>query len=193
MLKQLFRATLPGILVGTVALQPAHADIYTWTDASGRMTISNLAPPEGVRVTNVLHESPPKVATSNDTARNAAREAEVQALAERVRQLENEAELARRPAPPQAEYRTVTVPPLMPYGIDIAPPPPQYAVNMAPPTIRACDPTWIDCGLGWGPIIYPPSVVVLRASNFRHFAPIHHGRHVGPQRPVQVSGNFRTR
>ena len=87
MLARLFQTALPAVLAGMVGLQPAQADVYTWVDASGGVNVSNLAPPAGVRVTNVIAASTPK--TTNDDAREAARDAEVQALKERVRQLED--------------------------------------------------------------------------------------------------------
>ena len=89
MLTRLLQATLPAVVAGTFALQPAHADLYTWVDASGGVNVSNLAPPEGVRVTNVVLASSPKAATRDD-AREAARDAEVQALTKHVQQLEAE-------------------------------------------------------------------------------------------------------
>jgi hypothetical protein len=90
MLTRLLRAILPVVLAGTFGLQPAHADLYTWVDASGGVNVSNLPPPEGVRITNVILASAPKTTTRDDDARGAARDAEVQALTERVRQLEDE-------------------------------------------------------------------------------------------------------
>jgi len=78
MLSRLLRASLPAILAGTFGPQLAHADIYTWVDASGAINVSNLAPPDGVRVTNILRASAPATATRDDAARNAARQAEVQ-------------------------------------------------------------------------------------------------------------------
>ena len=72
-----------------IGLQPAHADLYTWVDASGGVNVSNLAPPEGVRIIKVTVEPAPKTTTRNDHAREAARETQVQALAKRVRQLED--------------------------------------------------------------------------------------------------------
>ena len=86
MLTRLLRVTLPALLAGTFGLEPAHADLYTWVDASGGVNVSNLAPPEGVRITNVIPASP----TATHDAREAVRDAEVQALAKRVRQLEDE-------------------------------------------------------------------------------------------------------
>ena len=88
MLTRILRATLPVVLASTFGLQPAHADLYTRVDASGRVNISNLAPPDGVRITNVIPASP----TATRDAREAARDAEVQALTKRVRQLEGQVE-----------------------------------------------------------------------------------------------------
>ena len=90
MLTRLLQATLAAVVASTFALQPAHADLYTWVDASGGVNVSNLAPPEGARITNVVHASSQKTTTRDDDAREAARDAEVQALTKRVRQLEDE-------------------------------------------------------------------------------------------------------
>jgi hypothetical protein len=90
MLTRFLRAAVPAMLAGTFGLQAAHADLYTWVDASGGVNVSNLTPPEGVRITNVIVASPPKTSTRDDEARQAARNAEVQALTKRVRQLEDE-------------------------------------------------------------------------------------------------------
>src|ERR1700692_3777393 len=87
---RLLRATLPAVLAGAFGLQPAHADVYTWVDASGGVNVSNLPPPEGVRITSVIPGSAPKTTARDDDAREAARDAEVQALTKRVRQLEDE-------------------------------------------------------------------------------------------------------
>jgi hypothetical protein len=92
MLTRLLRATLAAVLGGMLWLQPAHADVYTWVDASGGVNVSNLAPPEGVRITNVILASAPKTATRDDDPREASRDAKVQALANRVRQLEDAVE-----------------------------------------------------------------------------------------------------
>jgi hypothetical protein len=94
----------------------------------------------------------------------------VQALAERVRQLEDEAELARRPAPPPIEYRAVAPPPPVIQYV-VMPPAPQYAANPAPPAYAGCDPLSIDCGFLGFPGFYPTSVVLLRSPNFRRFNP----------------------
>src|SRR6478672_6987900 len=99
-----------------MGISPASADIYTWTDAGGRVNISNLAPPEGARVTSVLHEAP-KPARSQ--AVETAPQPDVRALAERVMQLESELDLARRQPPPTVVYAA-------------APPQPQYSAQPIP-------------------------------------------------------------
>ncbi len=90
-----FLAVALGCAMG---LSAARADIYTWTDAGGRVNISNLAPPEGARVTSVLHEAP-KPARPQQPVETAP-QPDVRALAERVMQLESELDLARRQPPP---------------------------------------------------------------------------------------------
>src|ERR1700693_4708295 len=112
MLMCLLRSALPAVLACTFGLQLAHADIYTWVDASGGINVSNLAPPEGVRVTNIIHASAQQNPTREDT-----RPVELQALAERVLPLEDERELPKRQAPPAVEYRAISAPPPMQYGV----------------------------------------------------------------------------
>src|SRR3989442_14486657 len=165
MVKRLFRIALPVALAGAFGLQTAAADIYTWVDAAGSINVSNLAPPEGVHVTKVIHASAPAAATGDEAARDTTRQAEMRALTERVRQLEDEVESARRPLPPPVDSRMVPISPIVQYIVNPAPPPTQYAVTGAAPTNGWCDPTWLSCGLAWGPAFYPPSVFVLRAPN----------------------------
>ena len=187
MLKPLVRGALPAVLAGTLvgagALPLAHADIYTWTDESGRVNVSNLAPPEGARVMSVMRENTATVAAreaARETALEAMREAEVRALAERVRQLQSEVEIARRPAPPQVEYRPIPTPVYIPFPIEVAAPP-QY-VATSPMTNGGCSFGWPDCGLGWYPGIYPANVVVVRPPHFRRDRP-DHGRDLPDRQP----------
>lgn len=191
MLSYLLRTALPVILAGTLAPTLARADIYTWTDVSGKINISNITPPQGVQVTSVVHESAQKSAPRIDAARDAAHDAEMQALEERVRQLQDEVELAKRPVPAQAEYRPM--PTAMPYGADLAPAPAQYADDSAPAAYAGCDPTWAGCGSWWGPGFYPASVIVLRAPSFRRIRPIRGERHVVAHQPMRMSGGFHRR
>jgi hypothetical protein len=160
-------------LAASLGLQPAGADIYTWVDASGTVNISNLSPPEGVRVTRITREAPRDTIARDVAVREAVRQAELQALADRVRQLENEAESVQPPAPPpQVVY--VPVP---------APAPVQYQVEMAPPANDECDPAWSSCWGGWGSGFYPASVIVVRAPNFHRSPPGHSGHRSPPGRP----------
>ena len=157
------------------ALPLAHADIYTWTDESGRVNVSNLTPPEGARVTRVVRENKAAVAArdaARETARDALREAEVRVLAERVRQLQDEVEIARRPAPPQVEYSAgphASVRSLPHRGGGAA------AVRRLRTAMMngGCSFGWPDCGLGWYPGIYPVNVVVARPPHFRRDRPDH--------------------
>ncbi|MEO7498704.1 MAG: DUF4124 domain-containing protein [Casimicrobiaceae bacterium] len=111
---------------------PAHvrAEIYTWVDAQGRLNVGNLPPPDGARVTRVAREAPPN--PYNAAAHEAARKAEVDALAQQVDRLQNELQLAaRQPAPPP---QFVVVP--------VAAPIPYFVETPAPAQST-------DCGAGW--------------------------------------------
>src|SRR5260221_7945663 len=122
----------PAIVAFTAGWRLAHADIYRWVDPSGRVNISNMPPPEGARVMSVTHEVPQPIAARYDAAREAARQAELQGMSERIRQLESEVEVAQRPvAPPPIQYVPVPIP---------APAPVQYAADPAPPAPSGCDP-----------------------------------------------------
>lgn len=198
MIMRFFRAVLPAILAGTFGLQPAHADTYTWIDASGRLNVGNVAPPEGAHVTKVVHTSAPKPSAREEAARDGARQAEMQAMGARLRQLEEELALARqRPAPPPMEYRAAALPmpPPVQYPVDFSPPPAQYAVDAAPLPGLGCDPAWMmNCGFGAGPLAYPASVIVLRTGNFHRFHhPVHGARPFAAKPPMRVSGTFHKR
>lgn len=190
MLALLLRGTLTVLLAGALPL--AHADIYTWTDESGRVNISNVTPPEGVRVTKVARESPAQVAAREEARREALREAEVRVLAERVRQLQDEVDFAKR-QPPQVEYRVMPAPspPIIQY---ISMPAPQYAAPDPPPvTSNTCGLGWPDCTFGWYPGFYPVSVAVPRAPHFRRNAPapLPSRGHIAPWLPITVPGSGR--
>jgi hypothetical protein len=171
------RAALPAFLIGTMGMQAAHADIYTWVDSSGSINISNLQPPEGVRVTNVMRESAPKVAPPVD----AALQANVQALAQRVRQLEGELATAQYQAPPPPAYAVMPAPPVVQYFIEIAPPQVQYnSVGQSD-----CDPAWANCGTWWNAGTYPAGIVFLQAPGFRRFPPVRGGHQFAGQPPMR--------
>lgn len=176
---RLARDAVVAALAGTLGVSVAHADVYTWTDQSGRLNVSNLTPPDGVHVSSVVHEDPPAPAVL--AARNAARAAEVEALNARVAQLQDEVERAREPAP--APVRVVTPPPVIQYVFNTTPPPVSYQPPQ-PVYGGGCDPTWFGCAFGYPAFGYPASVVVLGTSNFRRFHRFDNrrGRPVG--RPV---------
>lgn len=153
----------------------AQADIYTWVDAKGTVNMSNVAPPEGVHVTKVTQDSPPLVLPPRDLAAEAARQAEVQALAARVMQLEYEAEFSRRQVaamPAYAPSAPVYVPQYVPM-----PEPAQTAYN-------GCDSSWQQCGAGWSPWFYPTTVFVVGSPGFRRPQPPFHG---GRKFPMQTA------
>ncbi|HSS69609.1 MAG TPA: DUF4124 domain-containing protein [Casimicrobiaceae bacterium] len=157
------RIALPVAIAATFGLRCAHADIYTWVDASGALNVSNLSPPDDARVLKVVH--------SND---DAARKAETQALTERVRQLEDEVEKTKQ-LPPPMPYAPPPVmyappaPPIVQYIVQPAPPVVQYVVSEPAPAYSGCDPSWYGCNFGWGPAFYPSGIVVLNnGGNFPH-------------------------
>ena len=157
----------------------AQADIYTWVDAKGTVNMSNVAPPEDVRVTKVTHDSPPMVLPPRDLAAEAARQAEVQVLAVRVMQLEYEAEFSRRQIaamPAYAPTPPIYVPQYVPQYV---PDSPQYANN-------GCDPSWpqSQCAAGWSPWFYPTTVFVVGSPGFRRSQPPFHG---GRKFPMQTA------
>jgi hypothetical protein len=156
--------------------QFAHADIYTWVDASGSTNVSNVSPPEGVRVTRVTHENPQPTVRAQP-ARDAMHDAEIQALSERVRQLQREVELARAYAPP--------LPQPMAYPAIPPAPSPAYAPDVMPAPTSSYDPSFGDSGYWWGQPGYPASVVVVRAPSFRRAFPFRGVHHFAAQRPAQ--------
>ncbi len=165
----LLRACWAGALAAAIGVPIANADIYTWVDASGRVTVSNLDPPKDVKVTNVVHvKDTPKPAPTEDATREALRQAEVQALADRVRQLQDEVDAARRQPPVQIDYNIVAAPPQMAYAGEWAPPEPAYAPPA--PVASGCDPSWYGCAFGW-PGVYGTSVVVVNGSRPHRFFP----------------------
>ena len=111
MMKTQGRKIPAALAVVAVLLMPAicWAEIYGWIDGSGVVTYSNLPPPKGVDVTQVIHEEPvpPKVAEET------ARQAQVAALNDRIRLLELEMSRAQRAA---VDY------PAMPFAPMEAPP-----------------------------------------------------------------------
>lgn len=135
----------------------AHADIYTWFDASGNVNLSNRPPPEGARVTSVYREDPAVHATAEATRAAAARD-EVRALNQRVTQLERDLDAANdRPPPAPIVYAP-------------APPPVAYPSVIAQTIVVPSAPAYADCSAQWGGCVspdnfgfYPGGIVVVSA------------------------------
>lgn len=140
------------VLAWGIASMPAHADIYTWVDKNGEVNISNLAPPEGVKVTRV-ERTDPKDAARESAQREAARQAEVRTLNERVSELKAEVDRTRRDAvpPPDAAPPMAYLP---------APAYPPIVVNVVSTSAQnagtsgACDAWSVDCGAPMWPGYY---------------------------------------
>jgi len=168
-------AALASVLAAALVPPLAHADIYTWIDGSGATNVSNLPPPEGAKVTKVQKALPPEILAREDAAREAALQAETQALNDRVRQLEAAAAApARFVAPPS--------PPIIQYIVAPQQPPMQQIVEMTQPSYGnygygGCDPSWAGCALSWFPGVYPASVFVVGVPS----RPTHPIRHPPPK------------
>src|SRR5690348_8687953 len=160
----LLRTAVSAVLAGALGVPLAHADVYTWTDVSGRLNVSNLAPPEGVHVSRVVHEDP-KVRPPAPP-RDAARDAEMQALNERVAELQDQVDRAQRQPPaPVVAYRAVAPAPPVQVTVNVVPPAPAADYAASPAYPPGCDPTVFGC-----PVFgYPVGVVVLKSPRFHRF------------------------
>ncbi len=162
----LFRAA-PIVFASILGSQPAYADIYTWIDDSGSINVSNLTPPEGVRITKTVRESAPRIVARTDPASDSARQGEVQALAERVRQLETELAVSQSQISPLAAYSPAPPAPVIQYFIDAGSTQVQYnSVGQS-----GCGAAWTDCGAGWNSGFFPAGIVFIPAPNFRRLPP----------------------
>jgi hypothetical protein len=127
----------------------AHADIYAWADAAGKITYSDAAPPKGARILNVVRTPPARPKSAAESAAeaaasaSAAHDAEIRALSERIRLLERELDRATLAAPPANAY---------------APSP--------------CGPDGWDCNSWWSGPIYgaPLGAFDRRHGDHHHFA-----------------------
>jgi hypothetical protein len=149
-------AALAAALAGMSAQQLAYAEIYTWVDAKGQLNIGNLPPPDGAKVTKIVREAPPN--PYNDAARDAAQKAEVEALAQRVDQLQYELQRAARQPPPQPQF--VFVPAASPVV--------QYITEAAPAPAADCGGYgWNNCNGWWNPGFPPFASIVYVTPPFR--------------------------
>jgi hypothetical protein len=182
----MFRLALAAVFVLTAGILPARADVYTWTDADGKINVSNLTPPDGANVSSVVHESPRPPAPPSVVVAAAPPQPEIQFLADRVRQLEYEVDFARRQGPPPMQYASLPPPPVMQYAPDPEPPVTSYG----------CDQAWNGwngCLNGWGFGSYPVGVVVLTAPNFHHRPFPGRGFHRSPMVKTQMQMPVRSR
>lgn len=164
------RVAVPVVLACALGSPCAHADVYAWIDASGTLVLSDLTPPPGARVVDVVADSAPAVSTrvTAPAPYEAARQDEIEFLSERVRLLERTVELVGRQAVPATIYGTV----------------PAQGMN------GWCDSGWSYCGPGWGPAIYPGFIVAPSAPGFRGFARFHRGKPFAVPAPAHVSVGF---
>ena len=153
--EQMHRALAAALLLALAPWSaPGRAEIYSWVDTDGVATFSNLPPPDGVRVTGVIHEQP----TSSKAASEAARQAEVSALNDRIRLLE--LQMARQ------AREAITYPAALPL----------------PPA--GCGPAGnIDCDAEWGPYY---AVVAPYAYGMRYWRH-NHLRPPGPRPPFATT------
>jgi hypothetical protein len=162
---------MPGVMfacaiggAAALATQAAYADIFTWTDPSGRLNISNVEPPKDAQARRIVQEAAPRAATKPDPP---AQPSEVEALKERVADLESEIDRARQASATPPPAPVVVVAPVV-----VAPPPQPAAPAVAyapPPDVAPCDPLMFGCP-AFG---YPVNVVVVRTPRFHRF------RHAG--------------
>ena len=174
-------AVLAAILAGSLDALTARADIYVWTDAAGVTNVSNLPPPEGSGRVSVTRAAP-RDAAQEAAWREAARQAEMRALDDRLRQAEADAEQARREAAQAlaaAQPRYAPAPAPQPIVVVVAPSPPP-APAYAPP-MGPCDYAWGSCAWGFWPGLFSPGLVVVSDDRHRphhrpHHRPAHHER-----------------
>ena len=133
------------VLVLAVAMGPAHADMYTWVDKDGITNVSNVAPPEDVRVSKVVR-SAPRDPAREAAARDAARLAEVRALRERVDELEHSRDALPPPYTPAPVMAVAPAPPAPTVVVTVINQPAQPEVASA-----GCDGAFGGCGVGYFP------------------------------------------
>ena len=159
-------------VVGALAPCVANAEIYAWVDPSGDVTYSNLPPPKNARVFAVIEESAPPT-PQQQAASEAAHQAEMRALNDRVQQLEREMQQSRWEAEPPVPYPSSAAPPAYP------PPPPSYAAG--------CDYEFMDCDL-LGPPVYYTAGVPLWWGFRGHREGFHQGFHHFPHPGHPIGG-----
>ena len=172
MLTRLLRAVLPPILICTFGVRTAEADIYRWIGADGVVTYSDESPPKGIQAEVVVTErAAPRSTQSDAAAASARRDAELQALSERIRELERAA-IARSQVPAGMPYQEAPYPPASP-----------------PDSGYSCDPARLDCP----PWYAPTGIVVVTPPAFGRFVPFRRRAQGSFVRPMRAGGGFRRR
>jgi len=148
------------VLVAWLALPTiCSAEIYSWVDSTGVVTYSNLPPPNGVRVTNVMHEEP----LSSQASADAAHRAEVSALNDRIRLLELQTGRQQR---------------------EIA----DYPGIVPAPEAAGCGPGGnYDCNSDWEPYYTTALLPYYYGSRFYRRGHSHPGANRPPGAPMHVS------
>jgi len=172
---------------------PARADIFTWTDASGRVNISNVEPPQDAHARRIAQT--PAQKKESEAARAAAQTSEMEALKARVAELESQVDLAQQQASAPPPYPLAAPP--APRVIVVTPPAPPPVAYAQPYDAGYCDPLVFGCppfgysAFGYPAFGYPVGAVVIRQPRFhRHDGfrgdRFHGGRgaHVVPARPM---------
>jgi len=134
------------------------AEIYGWIDGAGVVTYSNLPPPGGVDVTQVIHEQP----VSPKAAAEATQQAQAAALNDRIRLLELEVARSQR----------------VPVDYPIAPPlaaEPPVDVGCAPYGYYDCNDWYLYNGRWWPRYGYRlrPNGVIRPGAHGRPVVPTH--------------------
>jgi hypothetical protein len=142
-------------VVGVLAPSLASAEIYAWIDANGDVTYGNMPPPKNARVFEVIDETPLPT-PEKQAAIEAAHQAEMRALNQKVQQLEQQLQ--------QSHYQAMPPPPYPMAAPSPYAPAPEYSAGPSYPT--ACDSDFYDCSSWAGPVYY--TVGVLPYGGFRH-------------------------
>jgi len=124
------------VALALLASAAAQAEILGWVDAAGNVTYSNLPPPKDARVIDQIEEVP--VDARAQAAAAALHQTQLQALNDRVRDLEWQINQTQRAAPPVV-----------------------YAAP-APATGVSCDSQYYDCSSWDGPVYYTVGLPYLR-------------------------------
>jgi hypothetical protein len=171
------------VLLGMLGVPVAHADVYTWVDAAGMLNVSNLQPPAGANVTSVVKSVAPKLAPDTSTPAQAAA---MQALSDRILQLQAQVADVQRPVVPTVVNNVYVTPQPAPVTVQYA----QlgYTYDGPQQSSNACDPSFYSCGGGVYGGFYPASTVFLggAAAPVRPSPPPRAGQFMGPRTPLDA-------